>query len=880
MKTKNIFFSVFILLFLLVSCKNEDDPKNNPSFIRFKSTISKAEDAYPNSRASNAIWSKNDAIGIYMIKSDGKIPGDILSENKRYITESESKAGYFTPANDNEAIAYPEDYSNVDFVAYYPYKESLIDHQYPIDISNQILPEDIDFLFSNDTKKMNRGNSDVPLQFNHMLSKIVFTISADESIDLSGLAIKIKGTKTKGSFDLAKSDLLADDNSVKDILANVSTDGKTAEAILIPEESDTEDRVFEFCLLSGKIFTLEIPTETMYKGGKKYTYEATLKLNEKGKVYVNINNATIKDWIEMPAESILPKEKEDPIHGKTEVDKLYGYAEGTTGGEGGKKYHFNDGKKFTEWLRLREKAKSTEPAIVWLSGTFTKEDGRDSSSPWFDIKDTKNISIYGTNGFKMQNVGFFLVRAENIIIRNVYIVMPKADNGADGVSMQNSSYVWVDHCTFESENQTKDYEDGSCDITHGSNMVTVSWNHFINTQKTCLVGHSDKETGDVGITATFHHNFFDQSSSRHPRVRYGTVHVYNNFYNQVTTYGVGSAYEAKVLVEGNCFDGVRLPTDICTFPAKKSGSSWVSNLTGTVAGFLYEKDNAFINKPADASVPYPFTNVEYKAYDGEKISPALSYSDFRPAYKYDEDPAENVSTIVRTWAGTGKLQNYDKAPIPVDNGGITGGNEEEEEEKYVDKVWRWKDIGDGEGKVGLTDDQTSLAIEGEGKLESKAQSFTYVYKEISGNFTMTAQLMFYNATNISNQSIAGLLLTPDVNATGNNFLFALSGKGGDGFINYAHRLALGSDTNKGRLSASTVGNNTYLKLKREGNKYYTSFSLDGGKTYSIDKSGTFDENLPDKLYIGFAVNSGSMDKWAVAIFGDITINGESIRFGN
>lgn len=272
-----------------------------------------------------------------------------------------------------------------------------------------------------------------------------------------------------------------------------------------------------------------------------------------------------------------------PTVGVVELDKLYGYGEGTTGGEGAaheNTHHFDNGDKFREWLKLREKNKSKEPAIIWLSGTFTKENGRDSSSPWFDIKDTENISIYGTNNFKMQNVGFFIVRSKNIIIRNVYIVMPKADNGADGISMQKSNNIWLDHCTFESVNSTKDYEDGSCDITHGTTDVTVSWNHFIRTQKTALVGHSDNEIGDKDIRATFHHNFFDESNSRHPRVRFGSVHVYNNYFNKVSTYGVGSAMEAKVLVESNYFDGVHLPTDICTFPAKKSGSSWVSNLTG------------------------------------------------------------------------------------------------------------------------------------------------------------------------------------------------------------------------------------------------------------------------------------------------------------
>lgn len=357
--------------------------------------------------------------------------------------------------------------------------------------------------------------------------------------------------------------------------------------------------------------------------------------------------------------------------GDVDTDAIYGYGRETTGGAGATEantHHFDSGTAFRDWLKLREKNKSTTPAIVWLSGTFTAADGRDSGSPWFDIKRTSNITIYGTNSFKMQNVGFFLNEAQNIIIRNIYIVMPKADNGADGISMQESVNVWVDHCTFESVNQTKDYEDGSCDITHATHGVTVSWCHYIKTQKSSLVGHSNSASEDAAITATFHHNFFDGSSSRHPRVRFGKVHVYNNFYNGCTTYGVGSAYGAMVLVEHNAFDNVHLPTDICTFPAKQSGSSWVSNLTGSVAGYLYAENNHFTNIPSNASNPYPFTNVEWKAYNGEKLATPLVYADFKPAYNYPFNPASEVAEIVRAGAGAGKLEGYDSAPFAADNG--------------------------------------------------------------------------------------------------------------------------------------------------------------------------------------------------------------------
>ena len=392
--------------------------------------------------------------------------------------------------------------------------------------------------------------------------------------------------------------------------------------------------------------------------------------NEAGSESVTVE----QEAAEKPAE---PVSETLPETGDVPLDKLYGYATGVTGGDAATSanvLHFNSGKALQTWLLTRTKAEKNgdhTPVTIWLSGTFKPDDGRDFSEahPWFDVKEVSNLSFYGTDGFVMDRIGIFCVRASNIIIRNINFQQPKANNGADAVSMQDCDGVWVDHCTFTSLNQTKDYEDGSCDITHESKNVTVSWCRFIKTQKSCLVGHSNSASADVAITATFHHNWFDQSSSRHPRVRYGKAHVYNNLFDGCTTYGVGSAYGAKVLVEYNYFDSVQLPTDICTYPAKESNES---NLQGSVAGYLYATQDVFVNRPAKAKDPYPLTNVKYKSYGGETITP-LTYADFKPAYSYVVTPAEDVPEVVRGGAGYGKL-GWTEAPVAVNNGGITDFN--------------------------------------------------------------------------------------------------------------------------------------------------------------------------------------------------------------
>ena len=59
---------------------------------------------------------------------------------------------------------------------------------------------------------------------------------------------------------------------------------------------------------------------------------------------------------------------------------------------------------------------------------------------------------------------------------------------------------------------------------------------------------------------TIHHNFFDNSRQRHPRVRFGEpVHVYNNYFLANELYGVASTMNGGVLVEGNYFENVPFP---------------------------------------------------------------------------------------------------------------------------------------------------------------------------------------------------------------------------------------------------------------------------------------------------------------------------------
>ena len=246
------------------------------------------------------------------------------------------------------------------------------------------------------------------------------------------------------------------------------------------------------------------------------------------------------------------------------------------------------------------------------SGQYTiNVNGTITLSGMNDVASNKAIIGVGTNG-RIIGGGLDIDGVSNVAVRNIAF----ADWDDDAINMQDgSTNIWVDHCSF-----TNGY-DGCVDIKRGSDYVTVSWNHFYNHGKTCLLGHSDDNASqDVGhLRVTYHHNYFDGTDTRHPRVRFSALcHVYNNYYHD-NEYGVASTCDAEVLVEGNYFQSVDDPCLV------GYGSSW--------DGDLVQRNNVFSGSG----------------------SPETRGSVSNPPYGYSMDNASNIPGIVSGGAGVGHM---------------------------------------------------------------------------------------------------------------------------------------------------------------------------------------------------------------------------------
>ncbi|WP_437516098.1 pectate lyase family protein [Sorangium sp. So ce1099] len=289
---------------------------------------------------------------------------------------------------------------------------------------------------------------------------------------------------------------------------------------------------------------------------------------------------------------------------------------GTTGGEGGMVVTVSDAASLTEAMV------GTEPLIIQISGTI-------ELSGMNDVGSNKTIVGLGSDA-KIVGGGLYLYREKNVIIRN--ITFQDANEDAIGITTETTN-VWIDHCTFMNG------ADGLIDIVRESSYVTLSWNVFRNHHKTILIGHSDAASSDAGfLKVTLHHNWFDATQTRHPSVRFGQVHVFNNYYLNNLSYGVASRMEADVVVEGNYFLNTWFP---CRAGYADSEPGDIVERGNIIETTMPPPPSEDPNDPSPPATPVCETR-------GAAFEPAAAYS-------YDADPAEHVPALVMGHAGAGRL---------------------------------------------------------------------------------------------------------------------------------------------------------------------------------------------------------------------------------
>lgn len=336
-----------------------------------------------------------------------------------------------------------------------------------------------------------------------------------------------------------------------------------------------------------------------------------------------------------------------------------------------------------------EKGGDTTPIAFRFIGKISKEDldFLGSSAEGIQVKGRKadsemNMTFEGIgDDATVHGFGFLIRNSKSVEFRNFAIIRCMDD----GLSLDtDNSNIWIHNLdVFYGKHGSGDHEkgDGTVDVKSDSKYVTVSYCHYWDTGKTNMFGMKN-ESGPNYIS--YHHNWFDHSDSRHPRVRTMSVHVWNNYFDNVAKYGVGATSGASVFVENNYFLKTKKPILSSLQGTDAMGSGTFS---GEEGGMIKAYGNYF--DTACKNFRYytqnnPSATTGYDAYEvanrNDQVpetevtkSGGHKYNNFDTnsslIYSYTPDAAADVPAIVTGYWGAGRLNHGDFSYTFPDNVG-------------------------------------------------------------------------------------------------------------------------------------------------------------------------------------------------------------------
>jgi len=277
-------------------------------------------------------------------------------------------------------------------------------------------------------------------------------------------------------------------------------------------------------------------------------------------------------------------------------------------------------------IKNLEKGYENRPIAIRFIGKITDDNlTLDANGGDIGIKDNaKNTANFLTlegvgDDAVLYGFGIKTARAENLEIRNLGFMLTNADEGDNVGINTNSKHIWIHNNDMFYGNPGSDADqvkgDGATDVKASTN-VTISYNHYWDNGKTHLIGNSSSETPGY---ITIHHNWYDHSDSRHPRVRLHYVHVYNNYYDGVATYGVGAVMSSSIFAERNYFYNTNRPLLISM--QGNGGTTFSSEDGGMIKAFENWRDNSTPYSPWSSS-----NNVEFDAYEVTSANTAVPSS--------------------------------------------------------------------------------------------------------------------------------------------------------------------------------------------------------------------------------------------------------------
>lgn len=331
---------------------------------------------------------------------------------------------------------------------------------------------------------------------------------------------------------------------------------------------------------------------------------------------------------------------------------------------------------------------------VWSDQTFDyckkqrqlRQTGSNNMKRQIEVSLPSNTTLIGLgadSGFLGANI--VILNATNVVVRNISVEAPvdffttwSPDDGEgawnarfDALSSVTSDHVWIDHVSL-SDGRFPDSEapmgfrgkhanrhDGLLDLKDGTDFVTISNSTLSNHDKTMLLGsgdeHVDKDGGKLRVS--YIGNYFENLQQRSPRVRFGQVHVVNNYFTGSTddpryplvseaqggsSYFLGAGYESRIFSERNAFEFTGPGADPSIMVTSYNGhrfsdiGSWYNGQAADLdaiaqASFEQNREKALAEAEASGSPASDWTGWEFTTDVGWNPADVYAYKAFSTA---------------------------------------------------------------------------------------------------------------------------------------------------------------------------------------------------------------------------------------------------------
>ena len=278
MKLRNLLYATFAMTMVACSQENSFLSQDETGVLR---TISSGSGKFASRSVVDSKWEQNDAIGVFMLKSDAS---STYAENVKF-TNNTAEANTKVTFTSETGITLVND--KVKFHAYYPWSETNVTGTtYNVQISDQteltaVSNSDLRWAVS-DEKDLTSGTLEGGLSLN-FAHKLTFLKVKTNVADVK--SVSVSGVNTEAQFDIVEGTLSNEAGNTKSIqLCETTINGQTVYCGIVVPTTELKDFVIKIVATEeGKdmvyqyVYGDNTTLAEGFKGGWQYLFNITLE---------------------------------------------------------------------------------------------------------------------------------------------------------------------------------------------------------------------------------------------------------------------------------------------------------------------------------------------------------------------------------------------------------------------------------------------------------------------------------------------------------------------------------------------------------------------------------------------------------------------------